>query len=185
MIKTILTALLSLAITLPFSISVAQAEDTMDGMRKKRYRYRQRTHRVQVAADVVPWSQNSNKDKTLNLDLLYGYNFKRFELGPVLGLKGDFNALEIEAGAWGEFNFIKNTRKKRVVPALGLKVSFLQERNDSNLLMSPYLSLKYFPASRTGLVASLNYDIQTPFNNFFKRRDMGVGISIAYVHYFH
>ena len=171
----------------------AEAESMMagsmdDGMRKKRYRYRKRTHRVQVAASIIPWNQNKDKSLYMDVDLLYGYNAGYFEIGPNIGLNskggGKFN-LNFAGGVWAEFNMIKNTRKASFVPALGLKANYNRMGKDNLMLISPYLALKYFPASRTGLVLNINYDIETPFNKFFQTIEMGLDFSLAYVHYFH
>ena len=185
----VLTGFLSLTIAMPFFAPItAQAEMSMSGMRKKRYRYRNRTHRVQVGASIIPWNQDKNKSMFIDFDLLYGYNAGLFEIGPNLGLSspgdGKFTP-NLEVGLWSEFNIIKNTRKEKVVPSLGVKVNYLKEGSDNNLLISPYLALKYFPASRTGLVLNVNYDIVTPFNKLFTSMEMGIGFSLAYVHYFH
>ncbi|MYE07224.1 MAG: hypothetical protein F4X95_00475, partial [Oligoflexia bacterium] len=68
---------LSLLVAIPVSMPIiAQAEEgmasSMDGMRKKRYRYRKRTHRVQVGANAIPWHTNSDKNMSIDADLLYG-----------------------------------------------------------------------------------------------------------------
>lgn len=191
----ILASFFSLAIILPLQMSVAQAEEGMSsmddsGMRKKRYRYRKRTHRVQVGADITPWNQEKDKNMLISLDLLYGYNAGMFEIGPNFSFTSEggnsFAVKAIEAGLWGEFNIIKNTRKEQFVPAIGLKANYVNEgKNDNRLLLSPYLALKYFPASRTGLIMNINYDIQTKFDELFKKMNMGINISLAYVHYFH
>ena len=185
----ILAGIVSLVVAMPFHVPVAQAEDmSMNGMRKKRYRYRKRTHRVQVSVDASPWNKDSDKNQFFDVDLLYGYNAGFFELGPNIGLSspgGGRIKLNLEVGIWGEFNMIKNTRKEEFVPAIGVKASFINMKNNNDLLLSPYLSVKYFPASRTGLVLNLNYDIVTPFNNLFNKTEMGITVSLAYVHYFH
>ena len=192
----ILASFFSLAMILPLQISVAQAEEGMSsmdddsGMRKRRYRYRKRTHRVQVGADITPWNQENDKNMLISLDLLYGYNAGMFEIGPNFSFMSkagnSFAVKAIEAGLWGEFNIIKNTRKEQFVPAIGLKANYVNEgRNDNRLLLSPYLALKYFPASRTGLVMNISYDIQTKIDQLFEKMNMGINISLAYAHYFH
>ena len=189
--KTILVisaSFLSLIIAIPFYAPMAQAESMSmdDGMRKKRYRYRKRTHRVQVGANVIPWSQDNKKSLFVDVDLLYGYNAGHFELGPNIGLNsaggGKIN-LNLDAGIWGEFNMIKNTRKEKFVPAIGLKANYLRMGRDNNLLLSPYFAVKYFPASRTGLVLNIAYDIVSSFS--FTNMKMGIGVTAAYAHYFH
>ena len=190
--KTILLMLLSVMIALPMTVPItAHAENGMMGddmMRKKRYRYRNRTHRVQVAANIVPWSQNSDKNLFIDLDLMYGYNAGFFEIGPNLRFMspGDGKIkVNLFAGLWGEFNIIKNTRKEQFVPALGLKANYVNMNNKHSLLLSPYLALKYFPASRTGLILNINYEIVTPFDRLFSKMEMGLAVSVAYAHYFH
>ena len=189
-----LTVICSIVTALPFSLPMAQAQEegvsATEGMRKKRYRYRRRALRVQVGADVTPWSEVSNKDDIpFNVDLLAGYNFGYFEIGANANLDKtakDWKKIEAEAGLWTEFNFIKNTRKQKVVPALGLKVNFRKPENGTNeLLLAPYFALKYFPASRTGLVLNADFDILSRLSNLFKNTEMGIDVSLAYVHYFH
>ena len=189
--KTILVisaSFLSLIIAIPFYAPMAQAESMSmdDGMRKKRYRYRKRTHRVQVGANIIPWSQDNKKSLFVDVDLLYGYNAGHFELGPNIGLSSDGGGkinLNLETGIWGEFNMIKNTRKEKFVPAIGLKANYLRMGRDNNLLLSPYLAVKYFPASRTGLILNIAYDMVSSFN--FTNMKMGIGVTAAYAHYFH
>ncbi len=161
---------------------------SMDGMKKKRYRYRKRTHRMQVGAQFIPWSRISDRNLRFDVDLLYGYNAGQFEVGPNLSLssEGGKVSLNLDVGGWAEFNFIKNVRKNEFVPALGLKINYsLMKGNQHNLLFSPYVSVKYFLASRTGLVASLNFDVLTELRNFAASIDYSVDLSLAYVHYFH
>jgi len=208
-VLSIVAGFFSILIALPFYVPTAQAQgdmssmksgsgSMMDGMRKKRYRYRKRTHRVQGAINAVPWNDKNNSAKMyLAVDLLYGYNAGHFEIGPNLSLMSPAGSNfdpQLSAGIWGEFNFVKNTRKKRFVPAIGLKANYVRT-NDSNiwtsytgknvLLLSPYLTAKYFPASRTGVVLNVNYNIVTALSNLFSNMEMGIGISLAYVHYFH
>ena len=194
--KSILCGLMSLAIALPvLAPIVVQAEmgmSSMDGMRKKRYRYRKRTHRVQLGVDVVPWNTDkSNQNLALDLDLLYGYNMGYFEVGPNInfmhkaGSNFSTENMALGLGIWAEGNFIKNTRKKKVIPALGLKVNYVRIGKDNSLLLSPYLAIKLFPASRTGLVLNLGYGYQTPFQELFKKAFMGINLGLNYVHYFH
>lgn len=189
-----LAIICSIVTAMPFSLPVAQAEEGVsatEGMRKKRYRYRKRTLRVQVGADVTPWSEVSNKDGIpFNVDLLVGYNLGYFEMGANANLDktaASSDKIELEAGVWGEFNFIKNTRKEKVVPALGLKVNYRKPSTGADeLLLAPYFSLKYFPASRTGLVLNADFDILSTLQNLFRDNiEMGVDVSLAYVHYFH
>ncbi len=194
LITLFLAIICSTVMLMPLSLPSAQAEaaaSATEGMRKKRQRYRKRALRVQVGADITPWSQIQGKADNFpfNVDVVAGYNFGYFEIGPNVHLNKDSKDLkdtEIEAGLWGEFNFIKNTRKQKLVPALGLKVNYKQPKKPVHeLLLSPYLTLKYFPASRTGLVLNVDLDIVTPFSNLFAQTNMGVDVSLSYVHYFH
>lgn len=189
-IPFILAGFFSLIIAIPLHVPLAQAESmtAMDGMRKKVYRYRTRTHRVQVGSHFIPWNQDSKKSLLINFDLLYGYNAGHFELGPSIGIsnQGDGRVeLNLKAGAWAEWNIIKNTRKEVFVPALGLKANYLKMDRDNDLLIAPYLALKYFPASRTGIILNIGYDVVTPFDKLFQKMKMGIDVSLAYVHYFH
>ena len=190
----ILSGVFSVLMSVPLLYAPsAEAESMMagsmdEGMRKKRYRYRKRTHRIQVAASITPCSQEKSKNLYMDVDLLYGYNAGYFEIGPNIGLNSEGGGqlkINFEGGIWAEFNIIKNTRKASFVPALGLKANYSRMGNNNNMLISPYLALKYFPASRTGLVLNINYDIETPFNKFFQKTTMGLDFSLAYVHYFH
>ena len=193
-ITLFLTVICSIVTALPFSLPMAQAQEegvsATEGMRKKRYRYRRRALRVQVGAEVTPWSEVSNKEYIpFNVDLLVGYNFGYFEMGANAHLDkttDDWKKTEVEAGIWGEFNFIKNTRKQKIVPALGLKANYRKPENSTDeLLLTPYFALKYFPASRTGLVLNTDFDVQTKLRNLFQDVEMGIDVSLAYVHYFH
>ena len=198
-IQCILCGLLSLAVALPIALpSIAKAEGmsdmATDGMRKKRYRYRKRTHRVQVGLNFVPWSQDrEHKNLFIDLNLLYGYNGGYFEVGPNInfmhppGDRFSQRDLTFGIGAWAEGNFIKNTRKKKLIPALGLKANYVRMEGQNHLLLSPYVAIKLFPASRTGLVLNLGFDYITGFQNLFKKSSsrMGLNVSLNYMHYFH
>ena len=178
-------AVLSFAVAMPVVYApVAHADNhgvsSMDNMRKKRYRYRKRTHRVQVSGQGYFY-----KDVSVEAGLLYGYNFGYFELGPNVNFaweRGD--ELDWGAGLYAEFNIIKNTRKEKFVPAIGFKTNYLFK--DKHLQIAPHLALKYFPASRTGLILNIRADMRSPLNKFgdlFK--NLGVGWDLAYAHYFH
>ena len=180
---------MAVSLSVPVSVDADMHDNSMGEMRKKRYRYRQRKHRLQLEGQFSPWHQNNERKYFLDADVMYGYNTGYFEIGPNVGLfspgGGNFN-LFFNAGIWAELNFIKNTRKEEFVPAVGLKINYqLEERRKHFLLLSPYLTLKFFPASRTGIVLSGYYDIQTNFRSFFQNVFMGLNFSLAYVHYFH
>ena len=176
----ILVGVLSSAVALPAIYTpVAHAENSMDSMRKKRYRYRKRTHRVQVSGQGFFY-----KDVTVNTNLLYGYNFGYFELGPNADVSWSKNdGLGWGAGLYAEFNIIKNTRKEKFVPAIGFKANYLK---DNNLQVAPHLALKYFPASRTGLILNIRADMIAPMSKLADLlKGVNVGWDLAYAHYFH
>lgn len=202
MIKTIsfiLALFISMAF-IPVNISVAQTNMGMSHgemnhstMKKRKYRYRQRNHRFQIAGQFIPWNQDNKKNMFLNFNVLYGYNAGYFELGPLFNMSTGGNNQnlfenleEIAVGLWVEGNFINNKRTEKFIPAIGLKSSFLTEDLTTNsLLSSVYLALKYFPASRTGIIFNIGLDGKTNLNDLFGQIDSGVYISVAYVHYFH
>ena len=189
-LSLICTAVFLGPMTFPPAVQAQDSLSAVDGMRKKRYRYRKRRHRVQVAADFTPWSRIlDDENMNFNVDLLYGYNTGWFEIGPnVKIVKRTESTRDIhwEGGIWMELNFIKNTRKQKVVPALGLKLNYFQPRDQKkNFLLSPSFALKYFPASRTGLVANVNWNITGTLRNLGQDINHGVNLSLAYVHYFH
>ena len=201
MINLMIGAFASLLFVFVSSVSyvpVADAQDSASSMRKRRYRYRKRHHRVQVNGNVIPWSSGTTplKDRnlTFNVDFLYGYNFGWFEFGPNIGVSKrapgstNFkNQIQLGAGLWGDLNLIKNTRKQKVVPAIGLKINYLKEEGGSNqhfLLVGPKLSLKLFPASRTGLVLDLGFDYMTSFQKLFGEHGYGLNVQVGYAHYF-
>ncbi len=166
------------------------SDPTMTMMRKKRYRYRQRHHRVQIAVDGVIFHRDNARNKFMDVNARYGYNFGYFELGPSVNVwspgNGDFQSLYLDFKGWAEFNFIKNTRKQRFVPSLGLETGYLMsQRRMHNLVIVPYFSFKYFVASRTGIVLNVYGEMFTQFTQFFSNRNWGIGVSLAYVHYFH
>lgn len=163
---------------------------SMGMMRKKRYRYRKRTHRFQIIVQGVPWHGDNQKYRFTNIGVIYGYNAGRFELGPQIRLINpggqDFRAMDINLSGWLEYNFIRNTRREKFVPAVGLSVGYeVENLRRHNLALSGYLSLKYFVASRTGFVFNVNYEYITLFTSMFRQRDMGIWYSLSYVHYFH
>ena len=189
--------ILSVILTAVFVPAGSQAEPmegsgdaTMSMMRKKRYRYRKRHHRVQLSATGIFWHTDRPKSRYMDVGLLYGYNFGYFEMGPSVNVwspgNGDFRSIYFNLGGWAEFNFIKNTRKQKFVPALGLESGYLlSQRRLHHLVLSPYVSFKYFVASRTGIVLNVYFEYFTQFIRFFKNRQQGIGLSLSYVHYFH
>ena len=183
----LLSAVMAVPLTVPIP-ALAQDGSSMGEMRKKRYRYRKRKHRVQLGGFLKPWSKD-DKDRNLsfNLDALYGYNAGYFELGPNAGISRMERKLNFHAGGWVEVNFIKNTRKKKFVPSLGIRVNHLTEEKRDHYLdvHIPYVSLKYFPASRTGLVLNIGYNLATKYKSFFRNMRHEVFASLNYVHYFH
>ncbi len=190
----IFSTLLSLVMVVSFSLPtpvVAQDDSSMGEMRKKRYRYRKRKHRVQLDGFIIPWSSESKRKLSFDLNGVYAYNAGYFELGPYLNVYAMDNSsrninLNLKVGGLIEGNFIKNTRKKRFVPGIGLKLGYWwKEKKDHMFDLSPYVALKYFPASRTGFILNIGYSLTTQFKNFFRSNDHDTFVSLGYVHYFH
>ncbi len=190
------TVLFAILIGVADVSSVAIAEDmggsdsTMGLMRKKRYRYRKRTHRIQWMVNYVPWHRDDKYKHFINLGVIYGYNFGHFELGPYVRAfsqgGGNIQFLDLSLGGWVDFNIIKNTRRNKFVPALGVQAGYLfKDRRTHNFILSPRASFKYFVASRTGVVLSVYYETFSQFQRIFRNMQYGIGVSMAYVHYFH
>ena len=100
--------------------------------------------------DINPFEKTGSAAATgtFDIDLAYSYNWKgMIETGPYLGLEGQHLggfAVDMQLGAFVEYNFIKNKGKKKTVPSAGLKIGTKKMATEWKLALAPYVSLKYF-----------------------------------------
>jgi len=154
----------------------------------KKYRYIKREHGVKFQGNVpfvlAPMSLG------VQLEGAYAYNWKGFmEVGPYFDL--DFGILpgfDVEgwsAGLTGEYNFIKNRGRRKLIPSLGLQLGL---RGGSELGLNAnvglHSSLKWFVATRTAFITTVQYDAATPVASFFSSLGHFVNLKMGFSHYF-
>lgn len=156
-------------------------------------RYRKRHHKLQTNI----WLSLDNEfsfNKGSHLLVNYARNLGNLELGGLVGFIPDEgeNAMDFNIGQWGlsagglvEWNIFKNKRRINWVPAVGLKVIYIQT-NDPLVHLVPYFASKHFISTRT----SLNIEVNSPWqvwewSSEFQDLFQGVSFSLAYAYYFH
>ena len=159
--------------------------------RKKRYI--KRMHGVKVNLDVLAWEKTPSGSKgNFDVGLAYSYNWKgMIEVGPYFGIDGQhiggFKVNALDVGIHGEYNFIKNKGKKKVVPAVGLKLGFYGAGNLASKYwaIGPYGSLKYFVAKRTPIIVSAGYSWKPGFPKFdMSKATHGIFLEAGFAYYF-
>lgn len=167
---------------------------------KKRSRYIKRMHGAKINWNIVPYVKEGGEGAATDamgtgaIDLAYSYNWKgMIEVGPYLGVAWThlpkFNLMGLPVGIFAEYNFIKNKGKKKMVPSAGLKIgaSFSKAAEQDMAIkvdIAPYVSLKYFVAKRTPLIATVGYKYSTPTSAFFKKHIHGSFFMGGFAYYF-
>ena len=141
--------------------------------RKKRYI--KRMHGVKMNLDVLPYEKGPNGSSgAFGVGAAYSYNWKGMvEVGPYFGIEGKhingFAISALDLGIHVEYNFIKNKGKRKVIPALGLKLGAHAVGSTPMswyFAVGPYASLKYFVAKRTPIIVSTGYSYNADFKAF-------------------
>ena len=156
-------------------------------------RYRKRHHKVQTNA-WFSWDNEFAFNNGSHLLVNYARNWGHLEAGALMGLMPSQGQkiMDFNIGEWGfsvgglvEWNILKNKRRINWVPAVGLKVIYIQQETPWVHLV-PYFASKHFISTRT----SLNIELESPwqvwewssdFNDLFQ----GFRFSLAYAYYFH
>ena len=155
-------------------------------------RYRKRHHKVQMNG----WLAFNNDFELIDnshILLNYARNWGNFEAGALFGFipENDQKVTDFDIAHWGlsagalaEWNFLKNKRRINWVPAIGLKILYIQQQK--GLVQAiPYLVSKHFISTRTSINIELNYPLQVwefDASDFYWQ---GFSLSVGYAYYFH
>ncbi len=161
---------------------------------KKKYRYIKRAHGVKLlhgGYDIM-----FGGDGNLSLSGAYAWNWKGLiETGPYFSLgvtvPPSFAISGWSAGLGIEYNFIKNRGKRKLIPALGIKLGAkAKNRDDGEVVyplsgnVEPVFTLKSFVSKRTAFLTSLSYALGIPGFTNFQGLYHNVGIKLGFAHYF-
>lgn len=161
---------------------------TLPALAEKKYRYIKREHGVRFQGNI-PITVRPSFNLTANLKGAYAYNWKGFvEAGPYFQLELDAapspRLSKWAVGLMGEYNFIKNRGKRKLIPSLGLQLG-LQGLGGLQGTGGVHGSLKWFVAKRTAFITDLQYDLMTPFTQFsFASMEHQVNVSMGFSYYF-
>ena len=124
---------------------------------KKKYRYIKREHGVRVDINIPMNIPDGKFLENWNIPLAYTYNWKGFlEVGPYLHVKtNDSASWMLDLGLLVEWNIIKNRGKRKLIPAVGLKLGVDSITDNMTGHYGLPLSLKYFVAKRTPFTFTL------------------------------
>lgn len=154
----------------------------------KKYRYIKREHGVRFEAKTPTIIGGSGMEISTDLSGAYSYNWKgMIEFGPYFQL--DTGIVPFGLNSWGagimtEYNFIKNRGKRKLIPALGIKIG---AAGGSGLNLSGGLhgALKIFVGKRTPFTIALGYSLLTPMNApFTGGLSHKVDLSMGFSYYF-
>ena len=151
----------------------------------KKYRYIKREHGVKFQGNIPITLAPINVPA--NFQGAYAYNWKGFvEVGPYFKLKfkaPPFTPSNWSAGLMGEYNFIKNRGRRKFIPSLGLQLGVMGSEN-LQATGGVHGSLKWFVATRTAFITTIQYDLVTPFAGFFSSLRHQVDLSMGFSYYF-
>ena len=180
---------------------------TWSAVAQKKYRYIKREHGAHFYGNI-PMKIGGGKGFNVDAQLegAYSYNWKGIvEAGPYFGLSLKFASANTTAkfqlpkwagGIFGEYNIIKNRGKRKIIPAIGLKVGVAGGEGNKianlpatvtsnlNLAVSPYGAVKFFVGKRTPFKVMLGYELQTNVRSFFRPMSHGVNLSMGFAYYF-
>lgn len=167
-------------------ITILIAVWTLPSMAQKR-RYIKREHGVKFQGNV-PINVNP-LSVTADFQGAYAYNWKGFaEAGPYFKLSlnavPSFSLNHWAVGLMGEYNFIKNRGRRKLIPSLGVQLGVLDENAVLHATGGAHASLKWFVAYRTAFITSLQYDLVTPAKSFFSSFGHKVDLSMGFSYYF-
>ena len=161
----------------------------------KKYRYIKREHGVRFQGHI-PMSINRGFSLQANFAGAYAYNWKgMMEFGPYFHLNSMFNGgFQINGwagGLLGEYNFIKNRGKRKLIPSVGLTVGAVSNTQqpspistEPQLALGLHVSLKSFVAKRTAFITTLAYEARIPFSFQFHSMTHHPDISMGFSYYF-
>ena len=159
----------------------------LPSLAQKKYRYIKREHGVKFQGSI-PMTIANPLSVSVNFQGAYAYNWKGFvEVGPYFKLGLDaapaFSLTHWAVGLMGEYNFIKNRGKRKLIPSLGLQLGAMSE-GTLQATGGAHGSLKWFVAKRTAFITSLQYDLVTPMSGFFTSLGHQVDLSMGFSYYF-
>lgn len=150
--------------------------------KKRRYRYIKRQHGLHANFDLIA-KPTSLEDTFISFSGAYHYNHKGLmEFGPYLSVNYQLE-LDLSGGLLFEYNFIKNTGKRKMIPSIGLRTGF-RSLGQPTIEAGLYGSLKYFVARRTAFVGKLEYAGTLPVNFDIGSFDQSVRAVGGFTYYF-
>jgi len=166
-------------------LAIIGAVWTLPALAEKKYRYIKREHGVRFQGNIPVTVSPFNI--AVNLKGAYTYNWEGFvEVGPYFQLEMDANPRpqfsKWAVGLMGEYNFIKNRGKRKLIPSLGLHLGLqgLGLQGSGGV----HGSLKWFVAKRTAFITDLQYDLITPLTMPFSSMEHQVNVSMGFSYYF-
>ena len=163
---------------------------TLPSLAQKKYRYIKREHGVKFQGNV-PITITTNTEVSATFQGAYAYNWKGFvEAGPYFKLSleeqpfPNFGVEHWAVGLMGEYNFIKNRGKRKLIPSLGLQLGAMSKDSLLQATGGVHGTLKWFVDKRTAFITNLQFDLVTPFSSFFRQREYQVDLSMGFSYYF-
>ena len=182
---------------------------TGESLASKKYRYIKREHGVRFQGHIPMSVIRSAFALKAHFGGAYAYNWKGWaEIGPYFDLgaemSGGFSLSRWSFGLLGEYNFIKNRGKRKLIPSLGLTVGAVDDRTNPtptagavddrtnptptaggpHLALGVHVSLKSFVAKRTAFITTLGYSLQTPTSGLFQSLTHHPSVKMAFSYYF-
>ena len=169
--------------TLFLGLVLLVASFPYSALAQKKYRYIKREHGVKLTGNAQVPFKNLNAT-ALSVDLEYTYNIKGLvEVGPYVGFDRSGNGSFFAGGLKSEYNIIKNTGKRRFIPAVGITLGVV---GNTAPAAGVHASFKLFPAKRTAFVTTVGYQLtlQPNFGFNFGGAQHGADVKIGYAYYF-
>ena len=167
------------------------AGTTTQSFAEKKYRYIKREHGANFVGNIN--GPIAGTGRSIDANIMgsfkgsYSYNWKGIvEVGPYFGLDlgiVPFSFSGWKAGVKGEYNFIKNRGRRKLIPSLGLSIGASNSLGNA-LSFGLYGSLKAFVARRTAFVTNLGYALDTPFSAMFREMSHGLDVNMGFSYYF-
>ena len=152
---------------------------------KKKYRYIKREHGVRFQGNL-PISVLPNRAE-ISLAGSYTYNWKgRIEVGPYFNFESTIIpkvfVSDYSIGALIEYNIVKNRGKTKFIPSVGLKLGIAD--GGTKLATGVYTSMKFFVATRTSFITTIEYMTAVPYSFNFASLTHNVNIAGGFSYYF-
>ncbi len=166
---------------------------------KKKYRYIKREHGVRFNWNN-PLKLSGGFAGQTDIKGAYTYNWMGMvEFGPYVSFNADITPFKVNMFSGGilvEYNIIKNRGKRKLIPAIGIKLGAQQGSSiigssagsvsEWNMTGGAHGALKAFVSKRSTFVISIGYQASTPFASAFQQGSLyhNIDISMGFAHYF-